>query len=193
MRRGSHLARPEWREDVRGSRGEVPLQHRQPRPTSEGVGSLTTRIPTVDRRWARLVLALYVLVVATLTFAPAVEPRVLSELISLVARITGHAGPGQSRWVERGANVALFVPLALLMCWAAPAVRRRLVWLACAAGSAGVELVQAVFLPDRTASVVDVVTNSSGAAAGVLVHWLLTRRARRPSSESGRRESQSSR
>ena len=127
-------------------------------------------------RWARLGLLLYALVVAVLTFAPVVEPRVLAELNLLAARITGSGGPGLSRLVERGCNVALFVPLAVLLCAAAPGVRRVLVWLGCVAGSVAVELVQWRFLPDRTASVVDVVTNSTGAAVGVLVHRVLAPR-----------------
>lgn len=125
---------------------------------------------------ARLLLALYVLVVATLTFAPLVEPRVLAAVVRLVGDLTGHRGHRTSVWVERGSNVALFLPLALLLCWALPRVRRTAVWLGCVLGSVAVELVQWAFLPERTASVVDVVTNGSGALAGVVLHWLLTRR-----------------
>ena len=128
---------------------------------------------------ARLLLGLYLVVVAVLTFAPMVEPRVLAALVRLVGELSGHPGYRTGVWVERGSNVALFVPLALLLCWALPRARRTAVWLACVLGSAGVELVQWAFLPERTASVVDVLTNGTGAAVGVVLHWLLTRRRRK--------------
>ncbi|WP_052090814.1 VanZ family protein [Modestobacter caceresii] len=78
--------------------------------------------------------------------------------------------------VERGSNVLLFVPLALLLCWSLPRWPRWAVWLTCVAGSVGIELVQALFLPARYPSLVDIGTNSTGAAIGVGLHWLLTRR-----------------
>lgn len=127
---------------------------------------------------ARLLLGAYLLVVATLTFAPMVEPRVLAALVRLVGEVSGQRGHRAGVWVERGSNVALFVPLALLLCWALPRVRRTVVWVACVLGSVGVELVQWAFLPERTASAVDVLTNGTGAAVGVVLHWLLTRRRR---------------
>jgi VanZ family protein len=128
---------------------------------------------------ARVLLAGYLVVVAALTVAPAVEPWVLGHLDLLVARLAGRPPWEANQGVEPLANVALFVPLALLLCRALPAVRRRAVWLVCVAGSAGVELVQLLFLPGRTASVVDVVTNSTGAAIGVVLdRWLSERRRR---------------
>ena len=77
--------------------------------------------------------------------------------------------------VEGGANVLLFVPAGLLLCYALPRIARWQVWSLCVLVSAGVELAQTV-LPGRQPSVIDLVTNASGAAIGVLLHLVLTRR-----------------
>jgi glycopeptide antibiotics resistance protein len=75
--------------------------------------------------------------------------------------------------VERVANVLLFVPAGLLLCFALPAFRRWAVWALCVTMSFSIEIVQFV-LPDRDSSPIDVVTNSAGAALGVLFHAALT-------------------
>ena len=80
--------------------------------------------------------------------------------------------------VERAANVLLFVPLGLLLCFTLPGAPRLLVWLLCVAVSASVEVAQ-VFLPGRLSTPVDVVTNSTGAALGVLAHAVRTGWSRR--------------
>ena len=72
--------------------------------------------------------------------------------------------------VERTANVLLFVPAGLLLCYAFPALSRWLVWAVWVAVSVSIEAAQ-VILPDRDASMIDVATNSCGAAIGVLLHW----------------------
>jgi VanZ family protein len=83
--------------------------------------------------------------------------------------------------VERVANVLLFAPAGLLLCAAVPGVSRLVVWLMCVAVSVAVEAVQ-FLLPGRDSTPVDVVTNATGAAIGVLLHAILTlvSRRRRP-------------
>jgi glycopeptide antibiotics resistance protein len=66
------------------------------------------------------------------------------------------------------ANVAMLVPVALLLTFALGARRWWLAVAACVAGSAGVELVQH-FMPGRVASVGDVVANGLGACIGALL------------------------
>lgn len=81
--------------------------------------------------------------------------------------------------LEWGANVALFLPLGLLMGLLLP---RRWVWLAVLCGvavSIGVETVQDAFLPQRYATVNDVLANSLGSAVGALLAYLLHPRRRR--------------
>ena len=80
--------------------------------------------------------------------------------------------------VEMAANVLLFVPVAFLFAAAAPRVPGVVAWLMCTAASAGVETAQLV-LPGRQSTVRDVVLNSTGAAIGVLLHTLVSRRRSR--------------
>ncbi len=80
------------------------------------------------------------------------------------------------RFIERGVNVLLFVPLGAL---AAAQLRRRHWWIAlgmCTALSGVIELGQALLLPGRYASWSDILTNSVGAGIGVGIMMLMRRR-----------------
>ncbi len=71
--------------------------------------------------------------------------------------------------LEFTANIVMFVPLGLLIGLALP---QRGVWLGlllAPAFSAAIELAQALLLSQRTASVLDVVANSLGGWAGLLI------------------------
>ena len=73
-------------------------------------------------------------------------------------------------------NVLVFVPLAVLGRWAWPG---RAAWqwaVVGAAASVAVEVVQGLALPERSATLVDVVANTTGAVLGGLVAALLSRR-----------------
>jgi glycopeptide antibiotics resistance protein len=74
-------------------------------------------------------------------------------------------------------NVLLFVPLGFLLARGFPSWPGPAVWALCVLGSVGVEAIQAGFLPGRVPSVVDVAMNGLGAAVGVLLAFLFTRRA----------------
>ena len=83
------------------------------------------------------------------------------------------------RFIERGANVMLFVPLGALV---AAQLSRRHWWIAlvaCIALSGFIELGQALLLPRRFASGSDILTNSVGAAIGVGITMLLRRHSGR--------------
>ncbi|WP_228395264.1 VanZ family protein [Modestobacter roseus] len=125
-------------------------------------------------------LAGYLAAGAWLTLRPSPMGRVQGFGTRLVHDLTGTSWHVSARLAERGGNVLLFVPLGLLLCAALPRVPRWVVWAICVAGSLGIEATQALFLPNRFPSVVDVVTNSTGAAIGVGLHWLLTRGRRTP-------------
>ncbi|MDT0156392.1 VanZ family protein [Microbacterium sp. ARD32] len=121
-------------------------------------------------------LLLYAAGVLLLTLSPAPINLGHEEAIDKVVRtVRDDAGQGWFSYskLELAANVALFAPLGLLL---ALALRRGLVWLGLLllpAFSGCIELAQAVFLPDRTASVWDVVGNSLGGWAGLLAAVVL--------------------
>jgi hypothetical protein len=132
--------------------------------------------PGPGRWWARGLLAGYLALGALVTLWPTPVGGFSGPIARAVLQATGLSWSVVFPLVERGSNVLLFVPLALLLCWSLPRWPRWAVWLTCVAGSVGIELVQALFLPARHPSLVDIGTNSTGAAIGVGLHWLLTRR-----------------
>lgn len=92
-------------------------------------------------------------------------------------------GLGLPRWigydqVEFAANIVLFTPLGLLL---ALELRGRPWWAAALAGcglSVLAELAQYVLRPDRFATALDVVANTSGAVVGAAIAVILSRRTR---------------
>ncbi|MCZ2803887.1 VanZ family protein [Modestobacter sp. VKM Ac-2983] len=132
--------------------------------------------PGSGRWWARGLLAGYLALGAFVTLRPTPMGRFSGPITRAVVEVTGLPWSVAVPLVERGGNVLLFVPLAVLLCWSLPRWPRWVVWSTCVAGSVGIELVQALFLPARYPSLVDIGTNSTGAAIGVGLHWLLTRR-----------------
>ncbi|MCH1884312.1 VanZ family protein [Agrococcus sp. ARC_14] len=110
-------------------------------------------------------------VVALLTLWPShlllrVKPRVLSGLEWLHAR-------EMFEWLywtrlEVLANVAMFVPLALLLAFVLGARRWWVALGLSVAATVGIELTQH-FMPGRVASVQDIVANSLGAVIGVVL------------------------
>jgi VanZ family protein len=133
----------------------------------------------LSARRARILLAGYLLVVVALVVPRRLERRLLGLSVRAVDGVSGPDASVVSPLVEPALNVALFVPLALLLCWAIPSLSRGRVWLLCFLTSCAVEATQYFFLPARDGSVRDIVTNSTGAAIGVLLHWLISR-GRRP-------------
>ncbi len=127
----------------------------------------------IARRWAPTVLVLYVAALAAGTLGP--SPAELFEIVTVQAN---EAGLDQVTWrsVEVTANVVLFVPLGFLVRAALPRLSGWFAWMLCSGASASVEVVQSV-LPDRQPSLLDLATNSAGAAVGVLLATALIGRA----------------
>lgn len=121
----------------------------------------------MSRRLAVAGLVAYLAVLAAVTLGA--SPGALLVRGADVARGFDGFGWVSTGDVERAANVLLFAPFGLLLCFALPGVSRLLVWLLCVAVSVSVEAAQ-VFLPGRQSAPVDVVTNATGAALGVLAH-----------------------
>lgn len=122
------------------------------------------------RRLGVVGLLLALPVVGVLTLWPThwllrAKPRVLQGLRWLHAR-------EMFEWVywtrlEVLANVAMFVPLAMLLVFVLGARRWWIALGLCLAATVGIEAVQHLFLPGRVASVKDIVANGVGALLGV--------------------------
>jgi glycopeptide antibiotics resistance protein len=67
------------------------------------------------------------------------------------------------------ANVLLLVPLGLLLAFAFPRLPLSLLLALAALLSLGIETMQYLLLPDRVATLVDVLANTGGAAIGLVV------------------------
>jgi len=129
------------------------------------------------RPLAAAALALYVLALAAVTMGE--SPGDLFEWLARRAHRVDALSFVTVAYVERTLNVLLFVPAGLLLCYALPRLPRVLIWALCVLVSTSVELAQ-YYLPGRDATPMDVVTNSIGAGIGVLLHAVLTWRARQP-------------
>lgn len=73
------------------------------------------------------------------------------------------------QFVEASANVILFVPIGLVSALAFPGLRRWQVGIFGLLISGGIEVGQLIFLHDRFATPVDLLTNTSGAVMGALL------------------------
>jgi VanZ family protein len=131
----------------------------------------------VPPRRARVLLVGYLVVLALLTLVPVLGPHV-TELLVRLTHLLGASGTARTvRLVDAATNVVLFVPAGLLLRAALPRARPIAVWLVCVAVSAGTELAQALVVPGRDASPVDVATNALGAGLGVLLGAVLLHRS----------------
>ena len=137
-------------------------------------GRVLPASPRRARRPELVALAVYLLLAAGLTVGPLPQREMLDSLVELIGSVTGGVS---ERAVEAPSNVLLFIPLGLLLARGLPALPGPAVWVLCVCGSIGIEAFQAAFLPGRVPSVLDVAMNGLGAAIGVLLAYLLTRRA----------------
>lgn len=119
----------------------------------------------------RAILTAMLVPMALIAFWPTpVDKPVSAELAAFLTAIHSMGFP---RWinyafVEAAANVALFIPLGTVAALAFPNKRW---WQAAAFGllvSGCMELGQELFLHDRFASPLDIVTNTAGSVIGVL-------------------------
>jgi len=118
------------------------------------------------------ILGAYSVFVLVIVFWPTPVDRPLQGTITVVLENLHKAGvPRQVDYtfVEVAANVALFIPIGVLV---ALLVMPALWWVAIVYGltfSLVIEFVQSVFLPQRFASVGDLLSNSAGALIGGLI------------------------
>lgn len=117
----------------------------------------------------RAALFAYLLFVGFTVWMPATVSARVTGLVGVVAQWVADAGiaPYHSSAVvlEVLANVALFVPVGVLLAFAAPRLRLWQVVVIGALMSGLIETVQA-FMPSRFPTLSDVLANTSGAAIG---------------------------
>lgn len=135
---------------------------------------------TGRRRWVLWCLLAYVLAVAVVVLTPVSYAGIVHRISDVIRTGLGLDFFG-SGWIEFAANVVMFLPLGFLL-----TLLFRHPWYGTVLAivlSAGVEVAQIV-IPDRQASLRDVISNSIGAVIGAFLAWLFVlrpahRRARR--------------
>ena len=122
---------------------------------------------------ARVALLVVLLVAIVLTLTPDAPTPGLVQFHESLARLVSRITLGQTdvsvEEAEALANVLLFVPIGLLLRLALPRAWSSLLLALATAASLGIEVVQYVLLPDRTPSLVDVLTNGGGTAIGLVL------------------------
>ena len=124
------------------------------------------------RRWVVWCLAAYLLAVAIVVLTPVSYAGIVHRIDAWVRSDLGLDFFG-SGWIEFAANIALFLPLGFLL-----TLLFRHPWYGTVLAivlSAGVEVAQIV-IPDRQASLRDVISNSIGAAIGAFLAWVFVLR-----------------
>ena len=117
-------------------------------------------------------LSLYVAFMLAVLLWPSPVDKPVSGQIREVINTAHSAGAPKNlgyTLIENVGNIALFVPLGALLAMLLPRPRR---WLALAFGflfACAIEITQGLLLPERTASWVDVVSNTIGTLIGLLL------------------------
>jgi glycopeptide antibiotics resistance protein len=129
--------------------------------------------PRPRPRTAWLGLLGYLVGVAVLTLVPQAPTGQLLEfrdqLQWLLQKLSGGRVGVSVAGAEALANVVLFVPIGLLLRLALPRPPATALLLLALASSTAIEAVQYLVLPARIPSLVDVLTNSAGAAFGLVL------------------------
>ncbi|MEV7578637.1 MULTISPECIES: VanZ family protein [unclassified Microbacterium] len=137
--------------------------------------TLATRAPR-GRVAARVALVGYLLFVGFTVWLPAAVSSKVTGLVGVMARWVAEAGiaPYQQSAVvlEILANVALFVPVGLLLPFAWPRLRLWQVTLAGGLLSVVIESVQGL-MPSRFPTLSDVIANTTGTFLGAVITCLL--------------------
>lgn len=133
-------------------------------------------VATITRRVTLWLTFAYVVVLALIAFWPTpVDRNAHGSLLAFISWLHNHGAP---LWVDYdfaqfSANVALFVPVGLFVGMLAGARRW---WLGIVVGfftSCAIEIGQFMFLPERYATVDDVIANTIGAVVGTVVALLV--------------------
>jgi VanZ family protein len=122
---------------------------------------------------ARVAIAVYLLVPAALTLLPERPDAGAQDFRRIVDALADRLTAGRVEVsvveLEVLANVLLLVPLGLLLAFAAPRLALSLLLAVAALLSLGIETLQYLLLPERVATLVDVLANTGGAAIGLVL------------------------
>ena len=135
-----------------------------------------------ERRTTLALTALYLAAVGLIVLSPTpVDAAGGSFLRRALAALQRRGFPDwlDYTFVEFSANIVMFAPLGVFFVLLAPRGWR---WLAPMVGfflSTLIELMQLLFLPQRVASLYDVLANTTGALVGTGIAWLLLMARRR--------------
>lgn len=124
-------------------------------------------------RVARVLLAVYLVVLAGVAFWPTPVDRPVAGRLQTVLFALHEAGLPiliNYSFVEFASNILMFAPIGALAALAFPALHRGRIVLSAFLVSCGIELGQLLFLHDRVPSAMDIVANTSGAMLGI---WVL--------------------
>lgn len=153
--------------------------------------SLEAALKILERpQFWRGVLAAMLVVLAVVGFWPSpVDQPIQGQIAGLLNFLHSGGAPGwlDYQFVEKTANVALFVPFGVATSLAFP---KRPWWQNAALGTAVsgcMELGQLLFLHSRFATLVDVATNSTGAVLGALAVVSVFRFVQRGQAQRGQR------
>lgn len=140
-------------------------------------GSGSANGPRGHRRLLVVLLIVYAAGLALIGFWPT---HVDEGASGLLARLMQHLPYATYARVEFGSNIVLFLPLGVLLALLMSRSQRYLVMPIGFLVSVGIESGQALFLPGRTPSVDDILSNTAGACLGlVLVAGIEAVRGRR--------------
>lgn len=124
----------------------------------------TAQPPARSTHVAKITLAVYSIALALIAVWPVPVDSGASGFLHRVGRVIPWATYSR---IEFGANIALFVPLGVLL--AIILTRRSLVVPIALVTTVTIESVQALALDRRTPSLFDIVANVTGAAIGLLL------------------------
>jgi VanZ family protein len=139
-------------------------------------------------RLLRIFLGAYIVATGLVAYWPKpVDGPIDPNLLRVLAWLQRHGVHFMTyHFVEFTANIGFFMPLGFLIAALLPARRWWLAIVICFGATCCIEIGQGLFLPDRVASVGDVVANTTGGILGAAIAWVVFVRRRSSSRSTAR-------